>query len=493
MNLFIIDKSRCFIFFNIIFLVIAIISAQINIYAQKNLTVLNNSFEQPDSGKIIGFDGKSNNPADDYKLFDIPDWNTTSPDSSNWNSGIEKINTTDGNYAAFLAAHDSSIYQILPRRIYKGDVLKISVDSWSNHINDSLMMELFYVDGDTTNASWIPLISEVISTSNSPLTYSTNALNYDVPEAIGNRIGILFENVSSDSTSMIYIDNVKLDNIDHTIIPLVNFSFELPDSGKINGWNGPGSSSQLSESNFDIPGWASDDKVNDSGIDARGFSDPQEGQYAGYLTGSDTSVYNTTNYMIQGGDELTLRVLAKSVSDTSAILHLELYYINDAGEKATLDFAELVLTTNWLEYTLIGEAGWDLNILDHKLGVLLNNIKPSASKIDVDDVRLNANHNVDVTVVSKTIMKINAFSLEQNYPNPFNPITIIRYSIPQTGFVNLKVFDLLGSEVSTLVDEEKSAGNYKVKFDGSNLASGIYFYRIEAGKYTSVKKLVLIK
>ena len=85
------------------------------------------------------------------------------------------------------------------------------------------------------------------------------------------------------------------------------------------------------------------------------------------------------------------------------------------------------------------------------------------------------------------------FSLSQNYPNPFNPTTIIGYSIPKASFVTLKVYDVLGREVATLVNKEKSIGNYNVEFNGSGLSSGIYFYKIQAGDYSSVKKMVLVK
>ena len=70
------------------------------------------------------------------------------------------------------------------------------------------------------------------------------------------------------------------------------------------------------------------------------------------------------------------------------------------------------------------------------------------------------------------------YSLSQNYPNPFNPVTQIKYAIPEKGFVTMKVFDVLGREVSKLVNNVQSAGNYIVDFDGTNLASGIYFYKL---------------
>lgn len=85
------------------------------------------------------------------------------------------------------------------------------------------------------------------------------------------------------------------------------------------------------------------------------------------------------------------------------------------------------------------------------------------------------------------------YSLEQNYPNPFNPSTNIKYSVPKDGNVSLKVYDILGNEVSTIINGFMKAGVYNVDFDGSNLASGIYFYTLKTSEFTSTKKMALIK
>ncbi len=86
------------------------------------------------------------------------------------------------------------------------------------------------------------------------------------------------------------------------------------------------------------------------------------------------------------------------------------------------------------------------------------------------------------------------YSLSNNYPNPFNPLTIIEYNLPEYGYVTLKVYDMLGREIVTLVNEEMNAGNYEVEFDGSDLASGIYYYKIMVEyTFTETKKMILIK
>lgn len=85
------------------------------------------------------------------------------------------------------------------------------------------------------------------------------------------------------------------------------------------------------------------------------------------------------------------------------------------------------------------------------------------------------------------------YSLEQNYPNPFNPSTKIKYAVPSRSFVSIKVFDILGNEIGTLVNKEKSAGYYEANWNAKNLATGIYFYTIKAEKFTDTKKMLLIK
>jgi hypothetical protein len=85
------------------------------------------------------------------------------------------------------------------------------------------------------------------------------------------------------------------------------------------------------------------------------------------------------------------------------------------------------------------------------------------------------------------------YSLSQNYPNPFNPSTTIKYSLPKDGLVTMKIYDLAGREVAKLVNEVKKAGNYQVQFNASNLASGVYFYRIQSNDFVMTKRMVLIK
>ena len=98
-----------------------------------------------------------------------------------------------------------------------------------------------------------------------------------------------------------------------------------------------------------------------------------------------------------------------------------------------------------------------------------------------------------ITFVDNNAQKDFSYRLFQNYPNPFNPSTNIDFSVSASGKVTIKVFDILGKEIKTLLDEYKESGRYHITFDGTNLPSGIYFYKITANNFSSTKKMVLIK
>ena len=87
----------------------------------------------------------------------------------------------------------------------------------------------------------------------------------------------------------------------------------------------------------------------------------------------------------------------------------------------------------------------------------------------------------------------NTFQLQQNYPNPFNPTATIEYHVLVSSFVKLSVYDILGREIAVLANEIKPVGKHRVTFDGSNLPAGVYFYRMQAGKFQETRKLILLK
>jgi subtilisin-like proprotein convertase family protein len=126
---------------------------------------------------------------------------------------------------------------------------------------------------------------------------------------------------------------------------------------------------------------------------------------------------------------------------------------------------------------------WRLRIIDIATG--------DSGRVYAWGIQVNNSAFVGVNQISSEIPQ--KYMLSQNYPNPFNPQTSIQFSIPKAAFTVIKVYDILGKEVAKLVDKELTSGTYEVTFDGKDFASGVYFYRIESGDFTDVKKMMLVK
>ena len=109
-------------------------------------------------------------------------------------------------------------------------------------------------------------------------------------------------------------------------------------------------------------------------------------------------------------------------------------------------------------------------------------------QIDYDGKR-NESNVVKVEITAE----LSEFRLEQNYPNPFNPSTNINYTIPEDNFVELKIFNAIGEEIVELVSETQNAGSYDISFNATDLSGGIYFYRLKAGNFSQVRKMMLVK
>jgi Secretion system C-terminal sorting domain len=109
----------------------------------------------------------------------------------------------------------------------------------------------------------------------------------------------------------------------------------------------------------------------------------------------------------------------------------------------------------------------------------------------IDDIRIEGIE--PITSILKEVDIPEIFSLEQNYPNPFNPTTNIKFSLPKAGNVNIDIYNTLGQTISTIINEKKAAGIYEISFNAKNTPSGVYFYRIQAGEFTQVKKMLLIR
>ena len=144
------------------------------------------------------------------------------------------------------------------------------------------------------------------------------------------------------------------------------------------------------------------------------------------------------------------------------------------------------------QLTTIDKIYSDLIIHNNKIISVWNDERNDPFDIYCN-IRSYTNPDTTVNIIQTSSSIPENFLLYQNYPNPFNPVTHLEFRISKLGFVSLKVYDILGKEVKTLVNEVKPVGIYKVLFDGSNLPSGVYFYKIEAGDFLSIKKMMLLK
>jgi len=179
----------------------------------------------------------------------------------------------------------------------------------------------------------------------------------------------------------------------------------------------------------------------------------------------DTIISNQVTFSWEDSDPMVLRYL------------LEL----DTTDQFNDFFVDSVVIGNSLDYT-----GLEVD-KNYYWRVRANN---AAGWSDHSEVRT---FNTFITSVSENDLLPDVFTLEQNYPNPFNPATTIKYQIPELSFVTIKVYDVLGNEINTLVNNEKSAGDYEVEFNASALPSGVYFYKIKAGDFVQVRKMMLLK
>jgi hypothetical protein len=186
-----------------------------------------------------------------------------------------------------------------------------------------------------------------------------------------------------------------------------------------------------------------------------------------------------------------------SVGDSS-ISELNLYNSKDS----TVTINEFLINDS--SFSVLNDL--PISIPPQDSVTLLLKFKPTAEGYYID--KLNVRFVTDTLLIGKQVKLIGTtslvsvegqnnsnfqFSLSQNFPNPFNPTTTIKYKIPKRSFVTIKIYDILGNEVATLVNEEKIQGSYEVKFDGISLTSGIYFYQLKTDSFFKTKKMMMLK
>jgi hypothetical protein len=206
-----------------------------------------------------------------------------------------------------------------------------------------------------------------------------------------------------------------------------------------------------------------------SGVDAVGFpidSRPEalHGWYKLTSEGGDVLdvVMSTMAHGVTNGVGALLEATAQSTYKEFVV---NLYYTN--GDTPDSAWISIVIANTTAGTTHVGSTFW------------------------IDDLIFGAAVATDVKGFGNGVP--GEFALNQNYPNPFNPSTMIQFEVPEAQFVTLKVYNLLGQEVATLINSQLGPGKYRTEFDGKNLPSGTYLYRLHAGAFTETKKMVLVK
>jgi endoglucanase len=196
-----------------------------------------------------------------------------------------------------------------------------------------------------------------------------------------------------------------------------------------------------------------------------------------------------------------LRNKATTALNRGAALFVSEFGTTTSSGDGTIDSAE---TNIWMQFMTDNKLSWcNWSVAD--LTETSAALKPGAntdggwpdSDISISGLLIRRKlreayemSTTSVVTVSETPLN---FALHQNYPNPFNPVTTIKYQMPDAGIVTLKIFDVLGREVATLVDEQKQPGKYDVQWNASSNSSGLYFYRIQTEKFVETKKMILLK
>ncbi|MBK8552297.1 MAG: SBBP repeat-containing protein [Ignavibacteria bacterium] len=221
-----------------------------------------------------------------------------------------------------------------------------------------------------------------------------------------------------------------------------------------------------------------------------------------YVTGSDSggvnSSFTTIKYNSSGEPEW-VKIYNNAAGNSIAVDSSGNAYVTGVSRVKETDYDYLTI-----KYNSDGIQQWDEiyngpgNSTDIANSIALDasgNVYVTGGSAGIgtnfDFATIKYSQSVGITQVTTSVPA--AITLSQNYPNPFNPITNLEFGISDLGFVSLKVYDILGKEVITLVNEKLSPGKYKVEFDGSGLTSGVYFYRLNAGEFTDTKRMMLVK
>lgn len=377
-----------------------------------------------------------------------------------------------GTYSAKIEVQNDATVGALVNNTYSigvFDTLRAHVFIPSSEMVEIETVQIFFLHG----ASWDFTSTDYASTNLS--ADSWNELLLVAPEGIGNtqRVGIQFIGKESAQTSFIYIDDISVtEYVPEVFEPEGTWGFENQILGE---W---------------LP--LVDLEFNNNTIGSITSEQVYAGSYAAKIqVASDANVGALVNntYEVEVGDSMQAKVFIPS-SELSDIETVQIFVLHGNNwDFISTDYASSALTADtWNNLLLVIPEGIGNT---QRIGIqFIGKETSGTSFIYIDDITVG---NGKSSTSSEKDEQPMSFELSQNYPNPFNPTTNISFTIPNSGHVTLEVFNMLGQKVATLVDAPKSAGVHTLTFDARNLSSGVYLYRIQAGTFSEIKRMSLIK
>ncbi|MDR3668693.1 MAG: YCF48-related protein, partial [Ignavibacteriaceae bacterium] len=212
------------------------------------------------------------------------------------------------------------------------------------------------------------------------------------------------------------------------------------------------------------------------------------------------TIVNPDTFYIGGGDGQVFRYANSGVTP----VELSSLFGNSVGNNVSLRWSTASEINNlgfnierskdlksWVNLSFLNGAGTSTQT--HSYSYVDKNLQAGGYYYRIKQTDLNGGYKYYYVASEIQVGSPDHYELSQNYPNPFNPLTVIKYSIMQDGKVSLKIFDINGKEMTVLVNKDQTAGNYTINFDAHYLPSGVYFYKLESGTFSSTKKLILLK
>ena len=329
---------------------------------------------------------------------------------------------------------------------------------------------------------------DILNYSSNEDFYTNYGYNFDVNS---NSLYYVFQNADSDKITITTVNN---SNVDLNSIDAYQVSETSTDTLVVEGWNG--STKMYSKSFSDIYSWKT---LN------LGYSNINKITIKLSPSGSnELTDYNFDNFSFNATAlPVELTTFTASAEENGITLQWKTATeTNNYGfdiERSTISTNSNVIPNGvdggideWNKIGFVNGAG-NSNSTKSYTFTDTSAVNGKKYKYRLKQIDYNGSYIYSNTVVAAAKLKPSNYTLSQNYPNPFNPSTKIDYRIPEAGHVVLKVYDILGNEVATLVDGNKLAGSYSVSFNASNLASGIYVYVLRTNKFTASHKMILMK